>query len=216
MILGVLPASGKASRLGGIPKFCLPINDNQTLLEWHVSKMKEVCDEIRISTREVWLPIVDKFNLDVEIFIVEPSSMADAILKTCDNKSDKVVVGMPDTFISGSKDNFYGRMIDNNSQVVLASWECDEFLKGKVGQIESFGDKVLSIVDKDPNCPFERMWGAIYLNETVGLLDSKQDIIGDQFNSWIKDGISTTHVPCSGRYIDAGTFSGLKRMYAEL
>jgi hypothetical protein len=178
--------------------------------------MKEVCDDIRISTREMWLPIVERFDLDVEIFIVEPSSMADAILKTCDNKSDKVVIGMPDTFISGSKDNFYGRMIENDSQVVLASWECDEFLKGKVGQIESLGDKVLSIIDKDSSCPFERMWGAIYLNETVELLDPKEDVIGDQFNSWIKDGVVTTHAPCSGSYIDAGTFSGLKRMYSEL
>jgi hypothetical protein len=216
MILGVLPASGKASRLSGIPKFCLPINDNQTLLEWHVNKMKEVCDDVRISTREMWLPIVERLNLDVEIVIVEPSSMADAILKTSNNKSDNIIVGMPDTFILKSKDNFYGRMIEKDSPVVLASWECDKFLKGRVGQIELSGDRVLSIVDKDENCPFERMWGAIYLNGTVGLLDPKQDVIGDQFNSWIRDGVVTTHVPCSGNYVDAGNFIGLKRMYSEL
>lgn len=216
MILGVLPASGKASRLGGIPKFCLPINDNQTLLEWHVNKMKEVCDNIRISTREVWLPIVEQLKLDVEIFIVEPSSMADAILKTCGNELDKVVVGMPDTFISESRDNFYSRIVDKDSELVLASWECDEFLKGKVGQIESSGERVLKIIDKDKDCPFKRMWGAIYFNGTAPLLDPEEDVIGDQFNSWIKNGIIATHVECSGRYIDAGTFSGLKRMYSEL
>ena len=49
--IGVLPASGKASRIGGIPKFCLPISDERSLLQWHVEQMLEVCDEVRVSTR---------------------------------------------------------------------------------------------------------------------------------------------------------------------
>jgi molybdopterin-guanine dinucleotide biosynthesis protein A len=44
--IGVLPASGKASRIGGIPKFCLPISDERSLLQWHVEQMLEVCDEV--------------------------------------------------------------------------------------------------------------------------------------------------------------------------
>jgi molybdopterin-guanine dinucleotide biosynthesis protein A len=49
--IGILPASGKASRVGGIPKFCLPISDERSLLQWHVEQMLEVCDEVRVSTR---------------------------------------------------------------------------------------------------------------------------------------------------------------------
>ena len=44
--IGVLPASGKASRIGGIPKFCLPISDERSLIQWHVEQMLEMCDEV--------------------------------------------------------------------------------------------------------------------------------------------------------------------------
>ena len=56
--IGVLPASGKASRIGGIPKFCLPISDERSLIQWHVEQMLEMCDEVRISTRSEWVPII--------------------------------------------------------------------------------------------------------------------------------------------------------------
>ena len=58
MTIGLLPASGSAKRLGGLPKFSLPVNETSSLLEYHVNLMEEVCDEIRISTRLDWLPIL--------------------------------------------------------------------------------------------------------------------------------------------------------------
>ena len=40
--IGILPASGKASRIGGIPKFCLPVSEEESILQWHVNQMLEV------------------------------------------------------------------------------------------------------------------------------------------------------------------------------
>ena len=48
--IGVLPASGKAARIGGIPKFCLPISAERSLLQWNVEQMLVVCVEVRVST----------------------------------------------------------------------------------------------------------------------------------------------------------------------
>ena len=31
-----IPAAGLATRLGGIPKFLLPVNDRQTLIGFHI------------------------------------------------------------------------------------------------------------------------------------------------------------------------------------
>ena len=105
--IGVLPASGRASRVGGIPKFCLPISDERSLLQWHVEQMLEVCDEVRISTRSEWIPIVQNMNMNVKIIVREPSTMSDAINFMIGDYNDTVVVGMPDTYILNGPQNIY-------------------------------------------------------------------------------------------------------------
>lgn len=218
MIIGMLPASGSASRVRGIPKFCLPISDNKSLLEWHIDKMLEVCDEVRVCTRYEWIPILKKLNLDVKLLEIETSTMSDAILKMGSADSDRIIVGMPDVFISNSNgDNFYSNMVEKKSDVVLASWNHTENLRGKVGQIDTIGERVISIIDKNPKCNFPRMWGAIAFNNgAASELDGNIPVIGDQINLWIKNGYYVSYAECVGEYIDAGTFSGIKRMYMEV
>ena len=96
--VGILPASGKATRISGIPKFCLPISSNQTLIEWHVSQMLEVCDEVRIATRSIWMPILAELKIKAEIIELEPSTMSDAVYKLS-KVNEELVIGMPDTYI---------------------------------------------------------------------------------------------------------------------
>ena len=71
----MLPASGSASRLLGVPKFLLPVEDSKSLLQRHVEMMNEVCDEVRIATRERWRPLMEDLKLDAEICYMEPSTM---------------------------------------------------------------------------------------------------------------------------------------------
>ena len=79
MVIGLLPASGNVKRLGGLPKFSLPISDNTSLLENHIILMREVCDEVRISTRSGWIRILENMNLDdATIIDYEPPTMLDA------------------------------------------------------------------------------------------------------------------------------------------
>ena len=37
-----IPAAGLATRLGGIPKFLLPVNDRQTLIGFHIDNLKKI------------------------------------------------------------------------------------------------------------------------------------------------------------------------------
>ena len=39
-ILHIIPAAGKATRFGGIPKFLLPISTNNFLIKFHVDNIK--------------------------------------------------------------------------------------------------------------------------------------------------------------------------------
>ena len=114
-VIGILPASGKASRIGGIPKFCLPISDHTSLIQWHVDQMLEVCDEVRISTRAEWVPISQNMDMNVKLIVREPSTMSDAINFMVGNYNDTVLVGMPDTFILNSPVNIYKEMMKHDN-----------------------------------------------------------------------------------------------------
>jgi hypothetical protein len=218
MTLGLLPASGSASRIGGLPKFMLPVEDNFSILQWHVSLMNEACDSVRVSTRECWMPLVTPLNLGADIYVKEPSTMSDAVLEMSRDRNDAVIVGMPDVYIHNSKNNFYKDMLESDGDIILATWDYrHETMKGKVGQVlvDSFSN-VLQVVDKDPNCEFSQMWGAILFRNGLERIDVDGGSVLKDLNKWIADGVSVKAVAMSGEYIDSGTFEGLTYLYSKI
>jgi hypothetical protein len=218
-IIGVLPASGKASRVGAIPKFCLPISDERSLLQWHVEQMLEVCDEVRISTRLEWAPIVENMDMNVKIIIKDPSTMTDAVKFLIGDYNDTVVIGMPDTFVLSSKKNIYKEVLkEDKSDVTLGVFSCSEELKGKVGQVlVSTNGNVLKSKDKVVDCDYEDLWGIMVLRKNmVRYLDPMIDSPGKQIQDWIDDGLNIKSVRIEGKYMDIGTLQGLKSLYREM
>ena len=218
MTLGLLPASGSASRIGGLPKFMLPIEDNFSILQWHVSLMNEACDKVRVSTRECWMPLVTPLNLGADIYVKEPSTMSDAVLEMSRDRNDAVIIGMPDVYIHDSKNNFYKDMLESDGDIVLATWDYrHETMKGKVGQVlvDNFSN-VLQVVDKDPNCKFSQMWGAILFRNGLERIDVDGGSVLKDLNKWIADGVCIKAVVMSGEYIDSGTFEGLTYLYSKI
>jgi hypothetical protein len=215
-IIGLLPASGSASRLGGIPKFCLPLTDNQNILEWHVEQMLKVCDTVKISTRSTWMPIVKQMNLPKEVMLyeIEPSTMSDALTKMMTNPQSKYIIGMPDTYMPDSNGDFYKQLAKSDADVTLAVFDCHEDLMGRVGQVlfEKNGT-VIDVKDKVKNCPYPYMWGAMALNNVY--VNEELPHPGIQINEWINDGKDVKAVISKGRYLDIGTVSGLKLLYRE-
>ena len=212
----MLPASGSASRLLGIPKFFLPIENGKSLLQWHVEMMGEVCDEVRIATRERWRPLMEDLKLNAEICYMEPSTMADALINM-EPLWHNVVVGMPDVYIGGSKQNFYEKMLEKDGDVVLATWNyVEERMKGKLGQVLTDDySRVINVLDKHPTCEYPEVWGAIvFRNEMIHRIDRSGGSVLKNVNDWIdKDGVKVLAVKNSGEYIDAGTLQGLVDMY---
>ena len=63
--IGLLPASGKASRINGLPKFALPCDeDNTSLIERQVQQMSFYVDRIVISTTSKWYELIKSFDLN--------------------------------------------------------------------------------------------------------------------------------------------------------
>jgi hypothetical protein len=215
--IGILPASGKASRIGGIPKFCLPISDERSLLQWHVEQMLEVCDEVRVSTRSAWIPIIQSMNMNIKLIALEPSTMSHAVKFLVGDYNDTVLIGMPDTYIHNTGKNIYKEMINTPGDLVLGSWDCDSDLRGKVGQILLSGNKVIASADKDINCDYLDMWGTmLFRKNLVRYIDVELDHPGKQIQEWIDMNLDIRAVQPGGKYIDIGTFKGLKQLYKEM
>ena len=218
-MIGVLPASGSATRLNGLPKFILPIEDGQSLLQWHVKLMSSACTSVTVLTRQCWIPLVQDLKLDATLVQKEPSTMADAVLHVVHNQSQDVVIGMPDVYIHNSRDNFYKKLVEGHGDIVLATWDfIPETMNGKVGQVlaDNVGN-VLSVVDKDFDCGYPEMWGAIlFRNSSTSLIDPAGGSVISRINQWIAEGVKVTRVKMSGEYIDAGTIEGLIRMYTTI
>lgn len=217
-IIGMLPASGSATRLNGLPKFLFPVNDKTSLLEWHVNKMLQCCDEVRISTRLKWKPLIEDLNLNATVYYKEPSTMADALFSMCDSSDDTILVGMPDVYIFDNAKNFYDEMLMSQGDVVLATWDyLSKRMKGQVGQVlVDEESKVLSVIDKDPDCEYPLMWGAVMFRNGLQRIDLNGGSILKDINNWIQDGVNVRSVKMPGQYIDNGTFDGLSTMYYKI
>jgi hypothetical protein len=213
-VIGILPASGSATRLGGIPKFCLPIDDSKNLIQWHVELMLEVCDEVHISTKKDWISLVTALNFPNNVYVheIEPSTMPDAISKMIIDTSNKHLVGMPDTFIKNLKVNFYKEMLPYDSDIVLCAFKYTSSLLGSVGQIKvDSNNNVVDLVDKDPSCVYNYIWGAVSFNKVKVNPDNAH--LGVQINNSIMSGLSIKAVLIDGDYIDVGTVKGLQSLY---
>ena len=217
-VVGILPASGKASRVGGIPKFCLPISDERSLLQWHVEQMLEICDEVRVSTRAEWVPIIQNMDMNIKLIVREPSTMSDAVKFMVGDYNDTVLVGMPDTYILNAPGNIYKPLFKKDTaDLVLGIWECKEELKGRVGQILVHDDKVTASEDKVDNCEYPDMWGTmLFRKNMIRYIDSTLEHPGKQIKDWISMGANIRAVRPGGQYMDIGTLRGLKRLYKEM
>jgi len=216
--IGVLPASGKASRIGGIPKFCLPISDERSLLQWHVEQMLEVCDEVRISTRAEWVPIIQNMDMNIKLIVREPSTMSDAVKFMVGEYNDTVLIGMPDTYILNAPGNIYKPLFkEDTADLVLGIWECSESLKGRVGQVLVSNNKVIESEDKVDNCDYPDMWGTmLFRKNMIRYIDTTLDHPGKQLKEWISKGANIKAVRPGGQYMDIGTLRGLKQLYKEM
>jgi hypothetical protein len=217
-VIGVLPASGKASRIGGIPKFCLPISDERSLLQWHVEQMLEVCDEVRVSTRAEWVPIIQNMDMNIKLIVREPSTMSDAVKFMVGEYNDTVLIGMPDTYILNAPGNIYKPLFkDNTADLILGIWECGETLKGRVGQVLVSYDKVIDSEDKVDDCDYPDMWGTmLFRKNMIRYIDTELDHPGKQLKEWIFRGSNIKAVRPGGQYMDIGTLRGLKQLYKEM
>jgi hypothetical protein len=210
MRIGILPACGDATRMGGIAKFNLNLpKSNETLISWHVKSQLNYCDKVIIVVKKEHEHLLGllKDNKKVIILVEQTSSMSETVLKAIKKfYADEYVIGMPDTFVAGN--NPYEFVINNNtnSDLNIGAFKIKDSQKGKLGQINIKNNLVFDCVDKNINCDYEHSWGFLRFNRSIiKLIDKKTPHLGYIVNPAIINKYSVTASIINGEYFDCGT-----------
>lgn len=213
-VLHIIPAAGKASRIGGIPKFLLPIDEDNFLIKFHSTLLNNSKINIQkvIVVSSEFFKTVQRLNLDAEIIKADTASMNETIKFAINSfpEISKYILTMPDTFYKDSSIilNLTDQIGNLNTQVALALWKIENYQRGKLGQVLIRNNKIMDVIDKDPNCEYEYAWGAIAWDESVNHLIRPEDPhIGYILKPALDKGNNINYSISSGKYYDCGTFS---------
>lgn len=234
--LTVIPAAGTATRMGTLPKFLLPTiekaNDQEinsritTLLQKHIEYGLDFSDLVILATRPENAYLMKSYLVPnkVELLVMETHSMAETVIrvaKVCEAGENLIL--MPDSYFS--KGFRASDMALRRSEVAsLGAWRILPEQIGSVGQIEFVTDIedqlfVSEHSDKDPNCKFQFLWGAMNISALgIEMLNDSMPHVGYLISKLLQENNSNSKVGVrlqSGDYIDCGTplgyFNHLKR-----
>ena len=120
-----LPAAGNASRLNGLPKYYLPITDNEFLLQYHVNNVNKFLGfPIDIGANKYFYNSVENIFPNTNVTEISSSSMVSTVQKMGLNENQNTLVIMPDTFFSDYEviKKISMKINKNQYDVVAALW----------------------------------------------------------------------------------------------
>ena len=216
-MIGIIPASGLATRFRGIPKFLLPAPGQATsLLEYHIIEMMAVCERVLVGVRPEHTKHLDLGNFDrVELVELETKTMTETVLKLCaQSNSNNFLLTMPDTIFIGEKPTNQLVGLDD-SDLQIAIWEHEDSYRGRVGQISiDENGNVLDSIDKSLECTYPWFWGAMRFNRKVlSLMDPDSPHVGYVVSTSIQAGLQVQAKQIKGKYFDCGSFENYDAAY---
>jgi hypothetical protein len=153
---------------------------------------------------------------------VETATMTESVLAALEcSTASRFLLGMPDTWFSASC-NVYEKLMTTDSEVAIACFPIRPDQVGKVGQVDlehgaKNGAKVTRVVDKDPNCSFQHLWGVVNFQRELMALSLPEDPhIGQALARWVDDDRAASGVVAGDSYFDCGTGEEYWRLLARL
>lgn len=209
----VLPAAGSASRIGGIPKFLLPIGHNsKSLLSIHIELALEADLEVVVVTAPNLYEFVNQIILNlgykkVTVLPYQSKSMSDSLVHASlkIDSNEIISVSMPDTYMPDFKaiDLIHLRGCAPSLSVVTASDE----QYSRLGQVAvNQRSQVTKIQDKSSTRISEYVWTGFAINSR--LLNSfprHEATPGIELARIAAEGKDLKAFKVLGQYFDCGT-----------
>lgn len=221
-VVGVLPASGMATRMRGLPKFLLPLAEDQgSLLEYHIRLMAPHVETILIPTRSEWVGLLQGFGLGATVQVLEKNTatLAQTVSESlADLQWDAAMVGLPDTvFLSGNPYAGFGDF-STSDPLVLACFPTRKEQRGRLGAVNLSEDGVVvEHADKSADADWGQHWGAMqFTPEVLSHLPLEAPTVGVVIDECLQRGIPITGFLHDSDYYDCGTVSEYAQCLAEL
>jgi UTP-glucose-1-phosphate uridylyltransferase len=211
----ILPAAGSASRIGGIPKFLLPIGfDSKPLLLLHTEVALNADLDVVIVTNPMLVDYVSQVikNLryeNVRVIGFESKSMTDSIVKACASLDDEQIVSvtMPDTYMPKFTKKELFRLREFAPSMSLIKATDDQF--AKLGQVKLDREmNVSEIIDKTPERLSQYAWTGFALKaKYLKSFPIAEATPGFQLARIAKSTSTMRAVTIDGEYFDCGTIA---------
>ena len=222
--VGLIPAAGRATRLGGLPKFLLPLMSSSlgpnTLLSYHIEMQKKICSQVVVCTRPEFAQLVYPITQDsgASLVIQETETMSETVLGLTQlMNGDEFVLSMPDTFFTQNQQ--LEPLSDGtvSEDLTLQCWKVLEHMRGQVGEVNIRDNQVVNHSDKNEDSNFSHMWGAMKFRRTyLNFVRPGDAHIGIGIGRAIKNSnMTVSGYSVAGEYLDLGTPGGLKRFLSE-
>lgn len=215
----IIPAAGSASRMRGMPKFLLPCDGAyKTLIENHVYQLLDISEIVWIPTRPEFEFLITALGFPQDKVRTVPmitDNMTQTIQRILEiDISEYFQLVMPDTYFKDSQPYL---ILNRQPEVAdLACWLIRDEQKGKLGQVELYNSKLISIQDKNPHCLFDLSWGALtFSRKLMDFARSTDPHIGYAVESALKSGKTITGTTIRGKYYDCGTPEEYLSMLSE-
>ena len=222
-IIGIIPCAGTASRLFSLPKFMLPMKDNNLsiMTNWINILFENKCNKIIIGTSDINYPFVNHIiNTQTQhlsnIIIIKnigiTETMNETVLKCLENEIyDLSIMCMPDTYASRLSYDFIDSILNGDADVGVYLWNIRNTQLGKIGQCECdfTNNTIINIVDKDINCNYKYGWGVIIFKKSFENFILKEELhTGYSMKQFILNNNKINFHIMDGMFFDCGTIQG--------
>jgi NDP-sugar pyrophosphorylase family protein len=161
-MIGIIPAAGKAERMGGIPKMLLP-TPNGTLISLLCSRMERV-GQVIVGTRPVIYEALAGV-CNALVYRCETATMSETVLTARQYimAHETVCFGMPDTYFDDA--NAFVKLaaeLKDGADLAVGVFQTRPEQRHKLGMVElTPGDEVLRVVEKPAETSLTWAWGVL-------------------------------------------------------
>jgi len=209
-VVGLIPCSGTASRMSGIPKFLLPCKEGN-LIDNSINIFKSNnIDDIYVSVSSENEHFI-KNRDNIKYIVKNTNTMSETVKHLIEIKSKKYILIMPDTYFINDGNQKFNEihqmyMLLNKFDIVVILWKIKEYQYGKLGQVDINDTKVIDVMDKKHDCKYPYSWGIIgWTNQVNHLIDEKTPHVGYVLNEALKNKIEIGYILADTDYYDCGT-----------
>jgi choline kinase len=209
----ILPAAGNASRIGGIPKFLLPIGINsKTLLDFHIETALQADLQVIIVVNPLLEAYIQKLIENagykkVRVVSYKSNSMSDSLVKAVENLDDEFVasVTMPDSYMPEFTSETLIELRKKTPSLSVIKTSNAQY--SKLGQVViDKSKKAIEIRDKSPVRISPYAWTGFAIKiETLKSFPCDEQTPGIQLARMTHKTQGLRTIEIQGEYFDCGT-----------